>query len=50
MLNPMCSAAHSWGGLGRIVYASSSEQLAEWMSELGVLFEACLFKKSSRVQ
>ena len=33
---PMCSAAHGWVGLGRIVYASSSEQLAEWMSELGV--------------
>jgi tRNA(Arg) A34 adenosine deaminase TadA len=33
---PMCSAAHGWVGLGRIVYASSSEQLAEWLNELGV--------------
>ncbi|MEQ7127245.1 nucleoside deaminase [Actinopolymorpha sp. B11F2] len=27
---PMCSAAHAWVGLGRIVYASSSEQLVAW--------------------
>ena len=33
---PMCSAAHAWAGLGRIVYASSSEQLGAWLSELGV--------------
>lgn len=33
---PMCAAAHGWVGLGRIVYASSSEQLIEWMNELGV--------------
>lgn len=33
---PMCSAAHAWAGLGRIVYASSSEQLVEWFKELGV--------------
>lgn len=33
---PMCAAAHGWVGLGRIVYASSSEQLVEWLSELGV--------------
>lgn len=32
---PMCAAAHGWVGLGRIVYASSSEQLAGWLSELG---------------
>ncbi len=32
---PMCAAAHGWVGLGRIVYASSSEQLGEWMTELG---------------
>ncbi|WP_461105827.1 nucleoside deaminase [Tessaracoccus terricola] len=30
---PMCAAAHAWVGLGRIVYASSSEQLAEWHRE-----------------
>ncbi|WP_028775543.1 nucleoside deaminase [Shimazuella kribbensis] len=33
---PMCAAAHGWVGLGRIVYASSSEQLAQWLSEIGV--------------
>ncbi|MFC5182730.1 nucleoside deaminase [Actinomadura harenae] len=31
----MCSAAHAWVGLGRIVYASSTEQLGAWMAELG---------------
>ena len=33
---PMCAAAHGWVGLGRIVYASSSEQLSGWLAELGV--------------
>lgn len=33
---PMCSAAHGWVGLGRIVYASSSEQLTAWLIDLGV--------------
>ena len=33
---PMCAAAHGWVGLGRIVYASSSEQLAAWLADLGV--------------
>lgn len=33
---PMCAAAHGWVGLGRIVYASSSAQLVEWLNELGV--------------
>lgn len=33
---PMCAAAHGWVGLGRIVYASSSEQLSSWLSELKV--------------
>ncbi len=33
---PMCAAAHGWVGLGRIVYASSSKQLVEWLAELGV--------------
>lgn len=32
---PMCAAAHAWVGLGRIVYASSSEQLSGWLKELG---------------
>lgn len=33
---PMCAAAHGWVGLGRIVYASSSAQLSEWLQEWGV--------------
>lgn len=33
---PMCAAAHGWVGLGRIVYASSSAQLAQWLNEMGV--------------
>jgi tRNA(Arg) A34 adenosine deaminase TadA len=33
---PMCAAAHGWVGLGRIVYAASSAQLATWLGELGV--------------
>lgn len=32
----MCSAAHAWAGLGRIVYVSSSKQLGAWMDEMGV--------------
>jgi tRNA(Arg) A34 adenosine deaminase TadA len=32
---PMCSAAHGWAGLGRIVYATSSQQLTGWLTELG---------------
>ncbi len=32
----MCAAAHGWVGLGRIVYAASSEQLSAWLTELGV--------------
>lgn len=33
---PMCAAAHGWARLGRIVYASSSDQLAQWMNDLEV--------------
>ncbi len=33
---PMCSAAHAWVGLGRIVYAASSAQLNDWLSQWGV--------------
>ncbi|GAA0694559.1 nucleoside deaminase [Marinobacterium maritimum] len=33
---PMCAAAHGWVGLGRIVYASSCQQLARWLEEMGV--------------
>lgn len=32
---PMCSAAHAWVGLGRIVYATSSGQLSRWCTEWG---------------
>ncbi len=32
---PMCAAAHAWVGLGRIVYAGSSEQLGQWRAEIG---------------
>ena len=32
----MCSAAHGWMGLGRIVYAVSSAQLGAWLAEWGV--------------
>ncbi|MEE2040981.1 nucleoside deaminase [Nocardiopsis sp. CT-R113] len=32
----MCSAAHGWAGLGRIVYASSSAQLVSWLEEWGL--------------
>jgi tRNA(Arg) A34 adenosine deaminase TadA len=32
---PMCSAGHAWVGLGRIVYAASSQQLSQWLSEWG---------------
>lgn len=33
---PMCSAAHGWAGLGRIVYISSAAQLAGWLEEMEV--------------
>ena len=33
---PMCSAAHGWMGLGRIVYAVSSAQLTEWRAGWGL--------------
>ncbi|WP_217632452.1 nucleoside deaminase [Ruania alba] len=33
---PMCSAAHGWVGLGRIVYATSSAQLTAWQAEWGL--------------
>ncbi len=32
----MCSAAHAWAGLGRIVYISSSQQLQQWQQEQGI--------------
>jgi tRNA(Arg) A34 adenosine deaminase TadA len=33
---PMCSAAHAWAGMGKVVYAASSEQLAGWRAGWGV--------------
>ena len=32
----MCSAAHAWVGLGRILYAASTEQLVSWHREWGI--------------
>jgi tRNA(Arg) A34 adenosine deaminase TadA len=32
---PMCAAAHGWVGLGKIVYAASSAQFAQWVGEFG---------------
>lgn len=32
----MCSAAHAWVGLGRIVYAASTRQLVAWHEEWGI--------------
>ena len=32
----MCSAAHAWVGLGRIVYAGSTAQMLEWRSSWGL--------------
>jgi tRNA(Arg) A34 adenosine deaminase TadA len=33
---PMCSAAHAWMGLGRLVYAASADQLATWRDGWGL--------------
>lgn len=33
---PMCSAAHGWAGLGRIVAAASATQLAGWRASWGL--------------
>lgn len=33
---PMCAAAHGWVGLGRIVFAASSAQLARWRTGWGL--------------
>ncbi len=33
---PMCAAAHAWVGLGRIVYASSTQQLTGRLREWGI--------------
>lgn len=30
---PMCAAAHAWVGLGRIVFAASGAQLAQWLAD-----------------
>ncbi|MEV5570252.1 nucleoside deaminase [Spirillospora sp. NPDC052269] len=38
----MCSAAHGWVGLGRIVYASSTVQLGAWLDELGAATPAAV--------
>jgi tRNA(Arg) A34 adenosine deaminase TadA len=33
---PMCAAAHAWVGLGRVVFAASSAQLAQWRADWGL--------------
>lgn len=33
---PMCAAGHAWVGLGRIVYAGSTGQLAGWRTSWGL--------------
>lgn len=33
---PMCSAAHGWAKLGRIVYIASAEQFGAWLREFGI--------------
>jgi tRNA(Arg) A34 adenosine deaminase TadA len=33
---PMCSAAHGWMGLGRLVYAGSAAQLSQWRAGWGL--------------
>jgi len=33
---PMCSAAHAWVGLAKIVYAGSTEQYLRWRAEAGI--------------
>jgi len=33
---PMCSAAHAWVGLGRIVFAASAAQIGRWRAEVGM--------------
>lgn len=33
---PMCAASHGWVGLGRIVYAASTDQLGSWLAEWGI--------------
>ncbi len=34
---PMCSGAHGWVGLGKLVFLSSAEQLGEWLQEFGAI-------------
>lgn len=33
---PMCAAAHAWVGLGRIIFASSTQQLLMWLDAWGI--------------
>jgi len=33
---PMCSAAHGWAELGKVVYIHSTDQLTQWHKEFGL--------------
>ncbi len=44
---PMCSAAHGWVAIGKLVYLSSADQLVEWLKEFGAA-EAPIHFVSSR--
>ena len=32
---PMCAGAHSWAGIGKLVFLSSAQQLVAWLKEFG---------------
>ena len=45
---PMCAAACGWVGVGRLVYASSSEQLSAWLGSWGWRRRRCGGWRSGR--
>lgn len=46
---PMCSAAHAWVGLGRIVYVASAEQISGWRADAGAAASAVSVLPITRV-
>ncbi len=44
---PMCAAAHAWVGLGRIAYASSSQQLASGSATSAPRLPQCVRSRSA---